>query len=181
QGSRGRTLERLIRHLDVPALIVCGNRLAETPRSVLVAVDEAPIGRSVAAWGMHMAERFGAEATLLHVLSEGLLPHITDRAARLTHEWLASVAPESRITPHTSVATGVPGSVILDTARATDADLIVIGRNGHEAAGPAEIGSAARLLLLASHVPVLIVPPARSGCWRPWGAAPGGAGKQIEE
>ena len=64
----------------------------------------------------------------------------------------------SRSRGHTVVAVGAPGPAILDHARTTRADLIVVGRNGAHAAGNTDIGAAARLALRGSRVPVFVVP-----------------------
>lgn len=176
-GSRGRTLERLIRQLTVPALVI-GGGTDERPRRILAAVDDAPIGRQVVDWAAALAHHFGAELTLLHVLSDTLLAHdwlweegagAESGCARLgssfhwvapTHAWLRGLGPPDGRPPvaRTIVAVGVAGPVILERARAARADLIVLGRNGAHATGSAEIGSATRLVLRGTQMPALIAP-----------------------
>jgi len=176
-GSRGRTLERLIRQLTVPALVI-GGGAEERPRRILAAVDDAPIGRQVVDWAAALAHHFGAELTLLHVLSDTLLAHdwlweagarSESGCARLgssfrwvapTHAWLRGLGRSDGRPPvaRTIVAVGAAGPVILERARALRADLIVLGRNGAHATGSAEIGSAARLVLRGTQMPALIVP-----------------------
>jgi nucleotide-binding universal stress UspA family protein len=175
-GSRGRTLERLIRRLTVPTLVV-DSRVGKTPRRILAAVDDATVGCRVVECAAALARHFDAELTLLHVLSESLLAHHwvweerayksesvslgkSSRWVAPTHAWLQRLgdgveqAPRSR----TIVAVGPPGPVILDRARMSRADLIVMGRNGSHAMSPADIGSATRLTLRAAKVPILVVP-----------------------
>jgi nucleotide-binding universal stress UspA family protein len=175
-GSRGRTLERLIRRLTVPALVTdC--RVREPPRRILAAVDEAAIGRNVVGWAATLARHFGAEPTLLHVLSESLLAHrwLWEEGAREsgsvslgksyrwvapTHAWLQRLSDDFGKWPggRTAVAVGSPGPVILERALVNRADLIVVGRNGAHAMSTADMGSATRLTLRAARVPVLVVP-----------------------
>ncbi len=180
-GSRGRTLERLIRSLSVPALII-GNGTGTRPRRILAAVDDAPIGRQVVGWAARLAQYFGAEVTLLHVLSDALLAHDwgseessgevpgpvslgnSSRWVTPTHAWLRSIGT---IDGHpsvvrTSVAVGAVGPMILARARAARADLIVVGRDGAHATGPGGIGSATRLALRGAQVPLLVVPDTSS-------------------
>lgn len=163
-GNRGRTAERLIRRLSVPALVVAGGT-KERPRRILAAVDDAEIGAKVVDWAASLARYFDAELTLLHVLTKTLLAHELNESSRselLTHTWLRELyrlTIGQSLAGHTVVAVGAPGSAILDQARATRADLIVVGRNGAHAAAATDIGAAARLALRGSRVPVFVVPP----------------------
>jgi nucleotide-binding universal stress UspA family protein len=176
-GSRGRTLERLIRCLTVPALII-GNGTGQRPRRILAAVDDAPIGRQVVGWAARLAQYFGAELSLLHVLSDALLAHDwgseesscnppgqvslgnSSRWVPPTHAWLRGFGTldGQPSVVRTSVAVGAVGPMILARARAARADLIVVGRNGAHAIGPEDIGSATRVALRGAQVPLLVVP-----------------------
>jgi len=144
-GSRGRTLERLIRRLAVPALVVDGH-VRGSPRRILAAVDDASVGRNVVEWAGALAQHFGAELTLLHALSQSLL----------SHQWLW----EERACESDSVSLG--------RARVSRADLIVVGRNGAHAMSTADIGSATRLTLRATKVPILVVPSTDTLGLRHW-------------
>jgi nucleotide-binding universal stress UspA family protein len=176
-GSRGRTLERLIRRIPVPALII-GNGTGHQPRRILAAVDDAPISHQVVGWAARLAQYFGAELTLLHVLSDALLAHDwgsedssgeepgrvslgnSSRWVPPTHTWLRGFGTGHELPPvvRTSVAVGAVGPMILARARTARADLIVVGRNGAHATGPGDIGSATRLALRGAQVPLLVVP-----------------------
>jgi nucleotide-binding universal stress UspA family protein len=176
-GTRGRTVERLIRRLSVPALVVAGGA-KERPRRILAAVDDAGIGPTVVHWAAVLAGYFDAELTLLHVLDKTLLAHEwlseagrdenwhgplneRSRSELLTHAWLRGLyqlTVGQSLAGHTVVAAGAPGPAILDQARTTRADLIVVGRNGAHVASPTDIGAAARLVLRAARVPVFVVP-----------------------
>jgi universal stress protein E len=175
-GRRGRTLERLIRRLPVPALVV-DSRVRESPRRILAAVDDADVGGNVVGWAAALAQYFGAELMLLHALNASLLAHqwpweeraCESDSARLgkssrwvapTHAWLQRLGDDVGRTPsgRTIVAVGAPGPVILGRAQVSRADLIVVGRNGSHAMSSADIGSATRLILRAAQVPVLVVP-----------------------
>lgn len=169
---RGRTLERLLRRLTVSAVVVSGPAEGR-PRRILAAVDDAPIGSAVVGWGAALAERFGAELTLLHALNLMLLGHqspsgeVRDaigqmpRWKRCSHAWLGRLFGATMVQSsvvRTKVEVGAPGPVILHCARATQADVIVLGRNGAHAGGTG-VGSATRLVLRGARVPVLVVPP----------------------
>jgi nucleotide-binding universal stress UspA family protein len=174
-GSRGLTLQRLVRRLDVPTLVVDGGA-RHSPRRILAAVDDAEIGSNVVDWATGLAHYFGAEFLLLHVLSDALVGEPgpekavcgvsisslgrTFRWVDLTHTWLRNLQcsrgwlSEGR----SIVAIGTPGPVILERARTSRADLIVVGRNGAHALGSTDLGSTTRLILRGARVPVLVVP-----------------------
>jgi len=181
-GRRGRTLKRLLRRLAVPALVV-DSRVRESPRRILAAVDDAAVGRKVVEWATALAQHFDAELTLLHVLSEAMLAHqwrweeracesesvsqsesvSLGKSFRLvapTHAWLQRLSQDvgQSARGRTIVAVGAPGPVILERARVSRADLIVVGRNGAHAMSTVDLGSATRLTLRAAQVPILVVP-----------------------
>jgi nucleotide-binding universal stress UspA family protein len=179
-GSRGRTLERLIRRLPVPALVV-DSRVHQSPRRILAAVDDATGGRNVVGWAAALAQHFGAELMLLHALNESLLAHqwpwedgaCKTESVRLgkssrwvapTHAWLQRLSEDAGRPPQgrTIVAVGAPGPAILGRAQVNRADLIVVGRNGSHAMSAADTGSTTRLTLRAAKVPVLVVPSANT-------------------
>lgn len=185
-GSRGRTLERLIRRLAVPALVVDGH-VRGSPRRILAAVDDASVGRKVVEWAGALAQHFGAELTLLHALSQSLLSHQwlweeracesdsvslgkSSRWVAPTHAWLQRLGDSvgQSAGSRTIVAVGAPGPVMLARARVSRADLIVVGRNGAHAMSTADIGSATRLTLRATKVPILVVPSTDTLGLRHW-------------
>ena len=104
-GSRGRTLERLIRRLAVPALVVDG-RVRESPRRILAAWMTPPSAATSSGWAAALARHFGAELTLLHALSDSLLAHqwLWEEEARESGS--ASLGTSSRwVAPTSCVAT----------------------------------------------------------------------------
>jgi nucleotide-binding universal stress UspA family protein len=174
-GSGGRTRERLLRHAQVPALVV-GARGTTSPRRVLVALDDADAGARVLAAARGMVERTGGELTLAHVLPPpprspvdpagdppaalGALPGEDGVAA--VHAWLrAQVGPPrgAEEPVRTTVRHGEPGAQLLAHVQRHPVDLVVLGRNGRHAAGPTELGSTTRLLARVAPVAVLVVPP----------------------
>jgi nucleotide-binding universal stress UspA family protein len=180
--NRGVTLQRLVRRVAVPALILDG-RPAVSPRRILAAVDDAEIGSGVVDWAARLARHFGAELMLLHVRNDGLIgeERARERASEQspctmlgrscrwvapTHKWLQSLQRNSGSPSdgRTIVAVGTAGPVILERARTSKADMIVVGRNGAHALSSTDMGSATRLILRGTQVPVLVVPtPAKVG------------------
>jgi nucleotide-binding universal stress UspA family protein len=77
-----------------------------------------------------------------------------------THTWLQSLEGDPGLGSkvRSIVAVGTPGPMILERARTSRADLIVVGRNGTHALSSTDMGSATGLILRGAQVPVLVVP-----------------------
>lgn len=166
----GSTAERLIRVSPVPVLVAAAVRDA-SPRSILVALDASEMTPWVVQWSATLVSRLRASATVLHVaagsdavraVAERTGRPAADVAAevhRKAREWVATVAeqvgPEARVAPR--VEHGAPDDSILAVARATQADLIVIGRRRAGRALPAVLGSTASAVLRGAPCPVLVV------------------------
>lgn len=156
--ASGRTLHRILRGVDVPAIVV-GAEGGGPPRRILVAVDDAAIGESVIHWSAELSGHFGARLILFHALPAGTGD---DSAIRRTHAWMRRLYKRIAGAPfpgRTTVAVGPAGPVLLEHSRAIRADLIVLGRNGKHASGRSELGTTTQLLLRAAHVPVAVIPP----------------------
>lgn len=175
--AAGRTLHRLIRGLNVPALVI-GPEGGTAPRRILVAVDDAPTAEHVVRWSSVLAKHFGARLNLLHVLSNRSIPGSAVpidelgrsglRRLRTTvnqaHSWLRHLYRETvqeSFAGRTTVAIGSAGPVILEHSQATRADMIIVGRNGKHAVGPTELGTTSKLVLRGARVPITVVPPHR--------------------
>lgn len=176
--ANGRTLYRLIRGLDVPALVIAGEP-GGAPRRILVAVDDAPISASVMGWSARLANHFGARLTLLHVLNaKAMLPSVDSgheydvelaSAHRVTinrtHNWLRELYRKVTGEPfngHTTVAIGSAGPVIREHSIGIGADMVIVGRNGRHAEGPTEIGTTTKLVLRGVRKPIVVVPPRKA-------------------
>ncbi len=83
------------------------------------------------------------------------------RLKETTEERLASVKEtleKNGFTVHTKIDFGIPYKVILSTAKAEKADLIVIGAQGRSATMEFLLGSTAINVLRHSTIPVMVVP-----------------------
>ncbi|MBI1955408.1 MAG: universal stress protein, partial [Acidobacteria bacterium] len=108
-----------------------------------------------------------ATVHLLHVLPEGMPPKIRARAERKAWEQInqaASIASATAksagnvglvITPE--VVTGQPYVEIIRHARASAADLVIIGRHGRRGIRDLLIGSTAIRVIRKGDIPVLVV------------------------
>ncbi|MDF2775415.1 MAG: Universal stress protein uspA [Geminicoccaceae bacterium] len=169
----GTTAERLVRSAAPAALVVANP--GDTPRRILVAVDDAPISLTVLSWVKGLADTLGADVTALHVLEHratSFAPSVMEAGSgpdgpaptgpdlrREASRWLDALADRSlgRGRTETIVSTGNAGDSILETAGNVDAHLIVIGRRGSGTRIPAVTGSTVSTVLHGAPCPVLVI------------------------
>jgi nucleotide-binding universal stress UspA family protein len=170
------TVDRLLRRTPIP-LIQASGALEAPPTRVLAAVDGGGASAQVLRHAGAIAARLGIPITALHVLDEDVRAYaramevavgsaaqaqaaedaLRDAIARwLTRALEASGAGHARA----MVGRGDPGQEVLAARKRSGADLIVLGRSGHDALGAHAVGSTTRLVLRAAPCPVLVVPDA---------------------
>jgi nucleotide-binding universal stress UspA family protein len=171
----GSTAERLVHHAPCPVLVV--PRDADEPgaqdrvhfTSVLCAIDFSP--GSLAAWAhaVSIVHQHRARLTLLHVIESVSDGDVRRQADHGVGEYLAAGRQEllDRLdglifTPlracgrvSTLVEVGRPAPLILEVADARQADLIVMGAQGHGGLGLMLFGSATQGVLRHATCPVL--------------------------
>ena len=164
----GRTVERLLRRLPVPILIV-RNRPRAPYRHILVTTDFS----EASAYALQVALSFfqHQQLHLLHAFDVprpvGTAPlHLHIESFRQTHEielheFLASlVLPvEARQQLVPLVELGHPAQVVGEYVRDRDADLVVLGTRGRGAMLEAFIGSTAKSILSSLACDALVVRP----------------------
>jgi nucleotide-binding universal stress UspA family protein len=174
----GTTADRIVRTSPVPVLVATAPT-AHAPRKLLVPVDEDSLAPTILEWARVLADRFDAEVSLLHVWSAAVYSHVAsmsyvqrrpdgDPHAALEQElqataeqWLEALArtgiPRHRVT--STVAWGQVGDVVIETARAQRAELIIVGRDRTGVLSTTLLGSTALSVLHAARCPVLVVTP----------------------
>jgi nucleotide-binding universal stress UspA family protein len=172
----GTTADRIVRASPVP-ILVATNPPERAPARMLVAVDDDALVEDVMTWTRDLAERFGADVSLLHVWSNAVYSHVasmsyattrTETAARediqkelsdAAARWLATLARTGLAADrvHATVAYGDAGEVTISTAEAEHADLIVLGRHGERAVTAAILGSTISTILHGARCPLLVV------------------------
>ena len=141
--------------------------MTSTIRTILVPVDGSPASGKAMALGSELARACGASLTALYVLpSESM---VTVGAQALTEEQLAQakdrmsrrafdavsageVAPEAA----TEIIIGNPAQEIVDHARRSDVDLIVMGSRGLSEFGELLLGSVSSQVVHHASCSVLI-------------------------
>jgi nucleotide-binding universal stress UspA family protein len=171
----GTTAERAVRNARTSVLVMCGS-FVESPRRVLVALDDGPAMLEILNEAERVTDAFAAHVTVIHVLNHAAVSPAVSMAAavaRREQEDVAGVAnaviEETRKWLEATTATwfdpypaealvrlGKASDAILEAARERSADLIVMGRRGTGAVLPALLGSTVNTVLHGSACPVLV-------------------------
>lgn len=171
----GSTAEGALLAAELPVLMVTDPR-HESPREVLVALDEGDVLPWVVDWARFLAERFGARIDGLHVrraltiatelslAGVGAGPGGGDRAsleaelAADTARWQQVLREGGLGANSASVQTvvGDPVQEILETAGRVGADLILTGNRRTDGRMRTMLGSVVRGVLRGARCPVLV-------------------------
>jgi nucleotide-binding universal stress UspA family protein len=172
----GTTADRIARTSPIPVLVATEPEL-HRPRKLLAPVDDDAVVETVLDWTRFLAEQFDADVNLLHVWSNAIYSHVASMAyatTRSEHDARAAIESELRdatahwldhlaqagFTRHRAactVAWGKTGDVVVETAAAQQADVIIIGRRRTGALTSALLGNTALAVLHGARCPVLIV------------------------
>lgn len=143
-------------------------------RRIVHATDFSPASSRAFDAAVALAEKLNAELRLVHVVDNSpLLSYYTlvyqahridatrRRQARQALERLARRKVGKRARTRLEVRVGKPAEQILEAARRSRADLIVLGTHGYTRLEQALLGSTAEKVVRRSSVPVLVVPRAK--------------------
>ncbi len=171
----GSVTEKVLRKAKCPVLVV--PRHADGPggkaalfRRILCAIDFSPCSTRAISYALSMAEESGGSLTIVHVV-EGLdheplanahfnVPEYRQHLAEDAQKRLVALVPAETRTwceCREIVRIGKAYREILDTARTTDADLIVLGVRGRNAVDLALFGSTTNHVVRSAECPVLTV------------------------
>jgi nucleotide-binding universal stress UspA family protein len=163
----GSTAERLVRISPVPVLLA-RLMVRSKPSRILVPIDDSETATTALSWGLFLARRFGADITVLHVLSLTLLAHLhlvsPPTNNRVEHEveesartWIRGLLDQLGGSAEISIAYGEPRYEIFAAAKRLDAELIVVGSRGSGSVARTVLGSVTTAVLRGVSCPVLIV------------------------
>jgi nucleotide-binding universal stress UspA family protein len=143
------------------------------PRVILCPVDFSPLSTPTLAHAAAIARDTGARLVLLHVIEPLLVQaaamkydttYLQDESHRGLSILAASLGPGVHRTPPVPrVRIGLPHVEILQAVASEQADLVVMGTQGHHGASRLFFGSTTLRVLRDTPVPVLAVPPAAGG------------------
>ncbi|NWG86190.1 MAG: universal stress protein [Hydrogenophilaceae bacterium] len=153
----GDATVKVIGHGRAPVLVV--PRTGELwRRCILLATDGSPFSQAAAKAAGHVARIFGLPVTVVSVV---VASHSAERR-RLAHEAVvAEVARlrEAGVEAEGRVVEGRTDEVIVATAEADGADLIVLGTHGRTGLKKILVGSIAERVIGQADCPVLVVKP----------------------
>jgi nucleotide-binding universal stress UspA family protein len=171
----GNTAEALLRHARCPVLTVHASAVADAPvnprrvklKTILVALDFSASSDAGLRAATLLAERADARMILIHAAgSSGLVSRRRGRAAESADHSVdrlfqraVEAAQAERSVIRKIVEPGSPVEVILDQAKQTTADLIVMGTNGRRGVERLLLGSVAESIVRRAGCPVLVAKP----------------------
>ncbi|MBI3785181.1 MAG: universal stress protein [Deltaproteobacteria bacterium] len=140
-------------------------------KRLLVPVDGSECSRYAAEHAVRIAAEYGAEIVFLHAVDEvvvsQLAQHDSDDGRALVRERLlaqgqtftrdAARLAGGRVSCREEVAEGDPCALICESAAASDADLIIMGKAGRRGTRRILMGSVTRRVIESTDVPVLVV------------------------
>jgi universal stress protein A len=132
-------------------------------KRILVPVDFSQDSLNALGWAGDLARQFDAELLLLHAIEPiafFTVSDVYDEQRRSSDAALARIGADLRAAGQRfriMVKGGVPARVIVDTAKRTGADMIVIGTHGRTGLTHMLIGSVAEKVVRTAGCPVLAV------------------------
>jgi nucleotide-binding universal stress UspA family protein len=140
-------------------------------RTILVPVDFSEFSQRAFAWALALAEKWGAQVIVLHVVNIPSYPPLVmgsyfnpaefeaalqkDGEERI--QGFVSQATNKTVTVETRVVLGEPLSEICQIAEQDHADVIVMGSHGRSGLGHVLVGSVAERVVRHAPCPVLVV------------------------
>jgi nucleotide-binding universal stress UspA family protein len=178
QHRLGSVAEHLVRWAPRPVLVVPLHAAPPPPgrppfTRILCATDLSEAAHPAAAYALELAQEADARLDVLHVVDLPPTLPVTVAAATVdARSRLAALVPvEARTycTAETFTRTGAPDGEILLFAAERQADLIVMGSQGHGLLEHLVFGSHTTRVMRAASCPVLVVPAAidaQTPTWR---------------
>jgi nucleotide-binding universal stress UspA family protein len=141
--------------------------------SILCPVDLSPHSTRTIRHALAVARREGARLTLLHVVEPLLVQaasmtydasYLEDEARRELNALVVAAGIDTESSkPSCLVRIGLPHAQTLEAAHAVQADLLVLGTQGHTGAARVFFGSTVARILRETAVPVLAIGPGSRG------------------
>jgi universal stress protein A len=138
-------------------------------RSIVVPMDFSDVSRQGLAYGVRLAEQFGARLTVLHVLEPVAAPQFAAVATLVENEALRREARTrlegvlremkvpAKLVEKVLIRSGSPFAEITAAAKSLKADLIVLTTHGYTGLKHVFMGSTAERVVRHAHCPVLTV------------------------
>ncbi len=185
RGILGSVTDKVIHASHLPTLTITPETAKShweggvTVSKIIVPLDGSPLAESVLPYVEHLAKRLSLEVILARAVDVGgifaadfgfsTVPGAEDIVAEIkadATEYLKGVAErltDRSVTVRWELLTGHPGSSIVDLARETPEDLIVLATHGRSGLTRWVLGSVAERVIRSSGWPVLVIPPPPAG------------------
>ena len=138
-------------------------------KQILIPIDFSDYSDQALRWGISLAQKYGAQLLLLHVIpevleevsaresaGEQLVIDLTAEVEAQLHE-IARQGLKEGVAVDVRVADGEPADAILRMARQEKVDLIVMGTHGRTGLSHLLLGSTAEAVVRAAACPVFTV------------------------
>ena len=138
-------------------------------KQILIPIDFSDYSDQALRWGVSLAQKYGAQLLLLHVIpevleevsaresaGEQLVIELTAEVEAQLHE-IARQGLKEGVAVDVRVADGEPADAILRMARQEKVDLIVMGTHGRTGLSHLLLGSTAEAVVRAAACPVFTV------------------------
>ncbi len=181
RGIFGSIADKVIHSSILPTLTVSPERANEygdgdaTLSRVIVPLDGSSLAETALPYAAELATKLSLRLGLVRVINTGgpytawlddakfveVLPEIKEEASEYLREVAARLAKRG-LDAHSTVLEGTPAREVLDFARDTAEDMVVITSHGRSGFTRWWLGSVAETLVRASGDPVLIIPSRQS-------------------
>jgi nucleotide-binding universal stress UspA family protein len=139
-------------------------------KRILVATDGSATAQAALAWAADLAVPLGAEVVVIAVIDIAMLypgapflpvseEQMRERLDKELNDAWTERMRDRGVPFRTLLGEGNPAAVIVKTAAAEKADLIVMGSRGHGGFTELVIGSVAHHVTHHARIPVVVVPP----------------------
>jgi nucleotide-binding universal stress UspA family protein len=151
----GSTAEKVARHSETPILIVGSFKKIS---KVLIAFDGSQSAERALQYGAYLSKKVGAKITILYIHRSELLRSGSERAREVEKRIFSQaseILQESELDRRAE--SGDPANAIVQTAKAGEYDLIVMGGKGHGAVERFLLGSVSEHVIHYTDTSVLLV------------------------
>ena len=171
----GRTAQRVIRHAEVPVLIVKRGRDLGVPSRLMSGVDWSVHSRHALSMAARLSSARGAKLEVVHVIDSPYVPYMKafaherdangaldeiraqqlDRLETFVGRALAEIEPKPAIAKQ--ILFGDPAETLAAHARTSLSELLVVGGHGHSDVARYLLGSTAEKLVTSTAADILVV------------------------
>jgi nucleotide-binding universal stress UspA family protein len=151
----GSVAHKVSRHAQIPVLIVRQKRKIS---KILVPVDGSKRTAGILQEAVVLSKKTGAKMTLLYVQESSLFRLRPQASKEIGTHILANAAAQAKgVEADQKMESGDPAKIIMQTAKAGDYDLVVMGNKGHSTVGRFLLGGTVEHVIHYIDRPVLLV------------------------